>query len=239
MKRNYSTAITTDFIILLTLLVLIGATLTGTNVLEVNKNFNKQPIYRGNTAKPQVSLMINVYWGTEYVLPMAEIFKEYNYNATFFLGGSWTAKNVDIVKELSKNGFELANHGYTHKNHKNLSVEENLKEILITERMIAEITGKESVKLFAPPSGYIGDNMIKVCNNQNIDIIMWTRDTIDWRDKDSNLVYQRAIKNMKNGDLILMHPTAHTLDALPKILDYCKANGFEVVTVSQNIEKQI
>ena len=64
---------------------------------------------------------------------------------------------------------------------------------------------------------------------------MWSKDTIDWRDKDSSLVYKRATNNLTNGDLILMHPKEHTLNALKDMLEYCIENGFSVVTVSQNI----
>ena len=64
---------------------------------------------------------------------------------------------------------------------------------------------------------------------------MWTRDTIDWRDKDAELIYQRAIKNAKGGDLILMHPTEKTLEALPKIIDYFQTNGFNLTTVTQTL----
>ena len=65
---------------------------------------------------------------------------------------------------------------------------------------------------------------------------MWSKDTIDWRDKDENKVFSRATQNLSNGDLILMHPKAHTLNALGKILDFYKQAGFEIVPVSENIQ---
>jgi len=64
---------------------------------------------------------------------------------------------------------------------------------------------------------------------------MWSKDTIDWRDKDSELCYSRATKNAKSGELILMHPTEHTLKALPNIINYYKENNFTITTVSDNI----
>ena len=64
---------------------------------------------------------------------------------------------------------------------------------------------------------------------------MWSKDTIDWRDKDQDKIYSRATKNLKNGDLVLMHPTEATLAVLDKIIKYYKRQGFSVVTVSENI----
>ena len=65
---------------------------------------------------------------------------------------------------------------------------------------------------------------------------MWSRDTIDWRDKSADIVYERATKNTKPGELILMHPTQHTLQALEKIVQYYKENNIKLITVGENIK---
>lgn len=221
-------------IICMLTVVIVGAFSGGFYAVQREKE-TYAPIYKGKNEQKKVSLMINVYWGTEYVLPMAEVFKKYGFSTTFFIGGSWASKNPDVVKALYDMGFELGNHGYNHKNHKKLGKEENKKEIIVTERLIKEITGAEPARLFAPPSGEMGDAMNKVCDEYGYKVIMWTRDTIDWRDKNSSLTFSRAIKDLASGDLILMHPTAHTLEALPKILEYVKASGLEAGRVSDVI----
>ena len=66
--------------------------------------------------------------------------------------------------------------------------------------------------------------------------IMWSKDTIDWRDKDIKTIINRATKDVCGGDMILMHPKKHTLEALPKILDYYEKGGLTAVTVSECIE---
>jgi len=88
---------------------------------------------------------------------------------------------------------------------------------------------------FAPPSGAIGASMLKVCEQLSMKVIMWSKDTIDWRDKDYNLIFKRATQNIENGDLVLMHPTEHTVKALPLILTYYKQNGFKAVNLSVNL----
>ena len=67
---------------------------------------------------------------------------------------------------------------------------------------------------------------------------MWSKDTIDWRDKDSDLIFKRATDNVKAGDFILMHPTEQTLLAFEKIILYHINNGFELVTVSENLNAE-
>ena len=66
--------------------------------------------------------------------------------------------------------------------------------------------------------------------------ILWSRDTIDWRDKDASLIYSRATKNIKGGEFVLMHPMKETADALDDILTYYETCALRAVTVSENLQ---
>ena len=191
-------------------------------------------IYRGNTNNKNISLMFNVYWGSDEVEQILDILTEKEVKATFFLGGSWADDNNDLILKIYEQGYEIGNHGYFHKDHTKISKEKNIQEISLTSELIEKICGNK-VTLFAPPSGAYNKAMVNVCNDLGYKVIMWSKDTIDWRDKDENLCYNRAIKNPANGDLILMHPMVHTVKALPKIIDFYKQNGYNIVTVSENI----
>ena len=65
--------------------------------------------------------------------------------------------------------------------------------------------------------------------------IMWTRDTIDWRDQNEDLIFKRAVTNLCGGDLVLMHPTLCTAAVFEKIILEIKRQGFNVVPVSQTL----
>lgn len=191
-------------------------------------------IYNGNKNKNNISLMINVYWGNEYVIEMLKTLEKHGVKATFFVGGCWVAKNEDIFLQIVAFGHEIGSHGYFHKDHKKLDYNSNYNEIAVTHKLVKELSGVE-MKLFAPPSGSYNTTTLNVANDLNYKTIMWSKDTIDWRDKDENIVYSRAIKNLQNGDLILMHPTAQTSAVLEKIIKYIIKSGFNLVTVGENI----
>ena len=193
--------------------------------------------YNGDTTSKNISLMINVYWGTEYMDDMLTTLKDKNVKTTFFIGGTWAVMQEDMLKKIKEEGHELANHGYHHKDHNALSEQDNLNEISSTHKIVKGLTGEE-MTLFAPPSGAYNKVTVSVAESLGYKTIMWTRDTIDWRDHDANLIYKRAIKNAKGGDLILMHPTKETAEALPQIIDYFQQNGFNLVPVSTNISGQ-
>lgn len=206
----------------------------GTNAISTSSAVSGV-YYNGDKSSKNVSLMINVYWGTEYLDDMLSILKENDVQTTFFIGGTWAVLNEDMLKKIYEDGHEIANHGYHHKDHDKLDEQGNLNEISTTHTIIQELLGVE-MNLFAPPSGAYDKLTVSCASSLGYKTIMWTRDTVDWRDKDAELIYSRAIKNACGGDLILMHPTEKTVEALPKIISWFKDNGFNLTTVSQTLE---
>ncbi len=192
-------------------------------------------IYQGNIENKNVSLMINVYWGTKYIKPMLDILKQNEAVATFFVGGSWVAQNNDTFGLISNSNNEIANHAYTHKDHAKLSKNDNLNEINSTHTLVKGLSGR-NMTLFAPPSGSYNKLTLECAQSLGYKTIMWSKDTIDWRDKNAELIFTRATKNLNNGDLILMHPTEKTLEAFDKIIKTIKSQGYNLVTVSENIK---
>ncbi len=182
-----------------------------------------------------VSLMFNVYWGTDEVYRILDTLDAHEGKATFFIGGSWADDNVACVKEILSRGHELGNHGYFHKDHSAMTEEENREEISVCNRFIHLMTGVH-MTLFAPPSGAYGKAALSACAALNMKTILWSRDTIDWRDKDSSLIYSRATKNIKGGEFVLMHPMKETADALDDILTYYETCALRAVTVSENLQ---
>ncbi len=193
---------------------------------------NDDIIYNGNRASNKVSLMINVYWGTEYIMGMLDVLDNYDVKTTFFIGGQWAEKEHQMLTEIKSRGHEIASHGYFHKEHEYLSYDQNYDEIKATHGLIKSLIGVE-MNLFAPPSGSFNKSTISASNALGYKTIMWSKDTIDWRDQDANLIFTRATNGVSGGELVLMHPTECTLKSLPLILEYYKINGLQCTTVSE------
>ncbi len=188
--------------------------------------------YSGDKSSGGVALMINVYENTEIVEEMVKVLLENDAKATFFVGGCWADDNESTLKLILESGFELGNHGYFHKDHKTLSEKSNYNEIYNCNQMVYKLTGFK-MNLFAPPSGSYGKATLKVSKELQMQTIMWSKDTIDWRDSDTSVIFNRATKNISSGDLILMHPKSHTLQVLEKIIEEIKSKNLKLLTVSE------
>ncbi len=188
-----------------------------------------QPIYKGEEDKPCVALMFNVYENTEVVEAILDVLKEKQVKATFFVGGCWADDNTLTVKRIVEGGHSIGNHGYFHKNHKKLSESQNITEIKTCNDLVLNMTGVK-MNLFAPPYGSFSKTTLIVAEKLGYRTVMWSKDTIDWRDSDVNVIIERA-KKVQNGDFVLMHPKQHTLKALPEIIDFYKEKGITMLTV--------
>ena len=219
------------------LLVVASCAVLGVNMITTSSVINGV-YYSGNEDSNKISLMINVYWGTEYLDGMLEILDKYDVKTTFFVGGTWAVKESDMLEKIYESGHEIGNHGYSHKDQDKLSREQNQKEILMTHNIVDELLGFE-MNLFAPPSGAYSKTTVEVASELGYQTIMWTRDTIDWRDKDADLIYSRAVKDAKGGDLVLMHPTEKTLEALERIIITLQEKGLKITTVSDNLSAEV
>jgi len=194
-------------------------------------DFVAEPIYQGNPQKRQMALMINVAWGTEYVPQMLSILRQYHVSATFFLDGSWTAKHPEVARQIAVAGMELGNHAYTHPAMSRLSRDAMIAQITRTNQAIEKATGM-SPALFAPPSGDFNQMVVRVAAGLKMRTILWTLDTIDWRKPPAATIVRRILPRAKPGALVLMHPTAGTVAALPEIIQGLQKQGYQLVTVS-------
>ena len=203
-------------------------------VVYISGDETYEPIYYGNNEQNGVALTFNVYEGANIVKGILEELNKRGVKATFFIGGCWADDNLDLVKEIIDNGHEVGSHGYYHKDHSKLTEEQNKAEMSLLHDLIKNELGYE-IKLFAPPYGSFSVATLKVAENLGYKTVLWSKDTIDWRDKNQKVVYNRATRNVSGGDIVLMHPKEHTLKALPDILEYYKSKGLTIVTVSQCI----
>lgn len=233
MNCNTFTHVVANVLLVAVVICLMGVMVGWSDVNVFDREDRQSPVYKGQM-QDAVSLMVNVYWGNEYIDGFLEIFRKYDVKVTFFVGGYWASRYPDVLAKIYAGGHEIGNHGYFHKEQGKLDYEKNYSEICTCGKVILDCIGVPTT-LFAPPGGDYNKETLKAASALNHRTIMWTRDTIDWRDKDSNLVLRRATQDICGGELILMHPTKHTLQALENIVKYYQKNNIKIVTVSRNI----
>lgn len=187
-----------------------------------------QPVYSGSPEKKQIALTFNVFWGEEYIPGILDILNENGVRATFFLGGTWTEEHPRLAARIARAGQEIESHGYSHPHVDHLSEEANLREIQKAEEVIVRYTGVKPA-FFAPPYGESGPAVLRAAERAGYRTVLWTADTVDWQRPDPSVIVQRVLQKAGPGCIVLMHPTAPTLHALPAIIADLKRQGYELV----------
>ncbi len=202
-----------------------------------------KPIERINTDQLVLALTINVDWGEEFIPAMLDVLDQGNARATFFVTGRWAKNNPELLKLIAGKGHQIENHGYSHPHPDQLSIGANQEEIKKTESVIEGIIGKKT-HLYAPPYGEKGAFGLRAAEMLGYQTILWTLDTVDWRANSTpeiiakrilNPAKQFGIKPDKAGAIVLMHPKANTVKALPIILDQLASDGYSFHTLDELI----
>jgi probable sporulation protein (polysaccharide deacetylase family) len=190
------------------------------------------PIYKGNPHKPMVALMINVAWGEEYLPGMLDTLRKEHVHATFFFDGSWLSQHLETAKQIGEQGHELSNHAYSHKNMSRLSAAQARSEISKTETLLTNRLGVNN-RWFAPPSGDFDDETVRIAAGEGLKTVLWTLDTLDWRNPGAATIIRKIGSRVEPGSLILMHPTASSSAALESMIRAIKSKGLALGTVSE------
>ncbi len=203
---------------------------------RAEETFNMDVYYKGNIDDKIIAFACNVDWGNEYIEPLLDIFSRYDIKITFFVTGRWAKENPELLKKIHEKGHEIGNHGYEHLEYDKLNYEKNKEQILLAHDVIKNILDIEP-KLFAPPAGAFNEYTVKAAKDLDYKVIMWSIDTIDWReDSTKDLIIKRVTEKIHSSAIVLMHPTAETVKALPTIISYIFDKGYRIGTISDVVK---
>ena len=170
---------------------------------------------------------------------------KYGYHATFFVVGNRVDgteyRGGAEMKYAVSMGNEIGIHAYTHDVYYDENPAEYNEEIRLTAVAIKSVVPNYKVKLLRPAGGKITDAQVAA---SKYSIIMWGVDSEDWRyrsdDNGVDIIVDNVMSNVRDGSIILMHDIyENTYLATVKILKRLHEEGYEVVTVSELIGKDI
>lgn len=211
---------------------------TGAASIYNNISPKKVPIYSVDTDEKAVALTFDAAWGADKTLGILDTLEQKDACATFFLVSFWADKYKDTLKKLAASErIEIGTHSATHPYMSKLSKNQAELELTGSRELIESITGRK-VDLFRPPYGDYSDTLLNTCKELGLYAIQWDVDSLDWKNLSKEQITSRIVGGAKNGSIILMHNDgAHTLEALPAVIDGLRAKGFKFKTVGELIYK--
>lgn len=161
---------------------------------------------------------------------LLDILKSKQINSTFFVLGLQIPGREDVLRRMIDEGHEIGNHSYGHKSFKRISTQQISDEINITQNMIEGATGYRP-HIVRPPMGEANSGEPALASYP---IINWNVDPSDWKNRNSNVIRQEILNQVKPGSIVLMHDIYPTsINAVAQLTDELKAQGYEFVTISE------
>lgn len=239
MKRLLKNAIS---LILLTVCILSSAYIGSKTKSTLKLNDLSGPIFRVDTEEKVVSITFDINWAEkENLYRILEILDKYNVKGTFFVMGKWvtdSAENTEKLRKIKEGGHEIGNHSYKHPSFSKISDERIREEIQKTDKIVEDVTG-EKMNLFRFPSGDYNDKAFKAVKDLGYTCIQWDADSVDWKELGADTEYNRVMKNVKPGSIMLFHNnTKNTPNNLEKIIPELQQQGYKFITVGEMIYKE-
>ena len=165
-----------------------------------------------------------------YTEQLLDGLKERGVKATFFVTGEHAELHPDIIERMSEEGHLIGNHTYSHIQLNSGNRDEFKNQIIKTNEIINEITGKE-VLYVRPPYGTWDK---KFETELNMFPVLWTVDPLDWSSSNATRITDKVVSKADENDIILLHDYYEsTVTAALSIIDELQKEGYEFVTVDE------
>ncbi|MBO5209766.1 MAG: polysaccharide deacetylase family protein [Lachnospiraceae bacterium] len=165
-----------------------------------------------------------------YTEQLLDGLKERDVKATFFVTGEHAQLHPDIIERMNEEGHLIGNHTYSHLQLSKSNRQEYKEQLIKTNEIITEITGKE-VLFVRPPYGTWDKTLEK---DLNMFPVLWTVDPLDWCSDNVACIKKKIMSEVGENDIILMHDSyASTVTAALQVIDELQEQGYEFVTVDE------
>jgi len=216
----------------------IAKTFITTNISVEHNNISK-----AITTEKLVALTFDDGPEAYYTPMILDILKEKGVPATFFVVGRQITAFPEMMKRIVEEGHGIGNHTWHHPDlRKNWSAYVKA-EIQSTQQEMQKVVGRKP-DLFRPPFGSITKADIALLNELGMRNLMWSVDTLDWSGLSADAILEIVHRDISPGGIILQHNFQSnarildgTVEALPRIIDDLREQGYKFVTVQTLLAK--
>ncbi|MEU0946465.1 polysaccharide deacetylase family protein [Streptomyces canus] len=167
---------------------------------------------------------------------LLDLLKRDNVKATFFVQGKGHSDTYPAtITRMAKEGHEIGNHTWSHKNLTELTPRQISAEMEPVQKEIQNATGKAPT-LMRPPQGRTDDDVSEVLKKLGLAQILWSVTAKDYQTTDTRLIKKRVLDQTKRDGIVLLHERyAGTIPAVAEIIPALRKLGYTFVTVSELI----
>ncbi|WP_278019959.1 polysaccharide deacetylase family protein [Flavobacterium ginsengisoli] len=172
-----------------------------------------------------------------YTLEVLELLKKYNAKATFFCIGKNIETHPEILQKVIDEGHFVGNHSYSHSKFFDFyNAKKITEELQKTDALLEKFTSKK-INFFRPPYGVTTPSIRRALKVTGHKTIGWNIRSLDGGTQNQELIFNRLIKHISPGGIVLLHDTAeHSVLVLEQFLQFLQQNNYEVVSIEELLD---
>jgi peptidoglycan/xylan/chitin deacetylase (PgdA/CDA1 family) len=180
-----------------------------------------------------------------HTLRLLDVLAKHDVRATFFLIGRYVHERPEIVQQIVQAGHVVGNHTFTHPLMIFKSAGEIREELVKCRDTLQGAIGEHS-NLFRPPFGGRRPAVLSTARELGLEPVMWNVTGYDWRALPAAAIELNVAKQIRGGDIILLHDGGHklmgadrsqTVLATDHLIKRYKSQEYEFVTVPEMMLK--
>jgi peptidoglycan/xylan/chitin deacetylase (PgdA/CDA1 family) len=198
-------------------------------------------VWRGRTDTGAVALTFDdgPSDDTERVL---DVLDANHLRAAFFMVGREIERRPQTARRVAAGGHEIGNHSYSHPIYLYRSPRETLRQLELTQAVIADVAGV-GARLARPPCGVRSPAYFRAARKLKLRTVQWTCAGFDWKPHTPTQIARDVLRDVGAGSIILLHDgdsenrrdRRATVEALPIIIDGLREKGLRVAPLSELI----
>lgn len=215
-------------------LIFIWITINAVGSFRISSNYHVKA-FCNNPLETEKKIALTFDDGpSEFTLQVLELLKKYNVRAAFFCIGKNIEKHPEIVKQIIAEGHLAGNHSYSHSKFFDFYNAKKIKaEIEKTDELLKKFTSKK-INFFRPPYGVTTPSIRRALKITGHKTIGWNIRSLDGGTKNQELIFNRIIKRVSPGGIVLLHDTAsHSVLVLEQFLQFLQQNNYEVISIEE------
>lgn len=171
----------------------------------------------------------------ELTAQLLDTLKAKDAHASFMVLAPNATAHPELLRRMKAEGHTVGNHTASHRELNKLSPSDVDGEIKAGAAAIKAATG-ENPRWMRPPYGATNGTVEAAAKANGQAQALWSVDTVDWKDRNSEHVCEAAVNGAQPGSIVLMHDIhTTTVGAADCVIDGLRAKGLEPVSLDHLI----
>jgi peptidoglycan/xylan/chitin deacetylase (PgdA/CDA1 family) len=216
------------------LLVAFYLTLSVSMSFFIRSGYHMKALCNALTEEKIVSITFDDGPDRELTPKLLDQLKDLGIPATFFCIGRKIKGNEGLLKRMNAEGHLIGTHSYSHSNWFDLFAPARMqKELENSALEVFEATGKKPL-LFRPPYGVINPMLKWALHGSGFHVIGFSNRAWDTSSRKQEIILARIMKNLKPGDIILLHDTVpESIEVIKNMVEQTKQAGYQIIPLDQ------